>query len=171
MSLRRRLIAAAAAALVLTGPIATAILSRADNTFTVPLAPDDRPDWTAVPVKMLTAREGDRLHGLPMFAAAPGTLLRHPRVAILLATYGGTPTLDEAVLEWLDGRCTYRSAPGAVLENNQTLDLIKDAGCSADENTAANMRLTVRLKDRDQRVAVWTYQPGPGVQAPKLLRI
>jgi hypothetical protein len=171
VSLRRRLIAATAAALVLTGPIATAILSRADNTIAVPLAPDDRPDWTAVPVKMLTVREGDRLHGLPMFAAAPGTLLRHPRVAILLATYGGTPTLDEAFLEWLDGRCTYRSAPGAVLENNQTLDLIKDAGCSADENTAANMRLTVRLKDRDQRVAVWTYQPRPGVQAPELLRI
>ena len=83
----------------------------------------------------------------------------------------GTPTLDEAVLEWLDGRCTYRSAPGAVLENNQTLDLIKDAGCRADENTAANMRLTVRLKERDERVAVWTYQPPPGVQSPELIRI
>lgn len=171
MSLRRRLIAAGAAALVLTGPIAAVLLSRVANTVIVPLAPGDRPDWTPVPVKMLTARDGDRQHSLPMFAAAPGTLLRHPRVAILLATYGGTPTLDEAVLEWMDGRCSYRSAPGAVLENNQTLDLIKDAGCRADEKTAAEMRLTLRLKERDQRVAVWTYQPAPGIQAPELLRI
>lgn len=171
MSLRRRLIAAAAAALVLTVPIAAAILSRVANTSTVPLAFDDRPDWTPVPVKMLTTREGDRQHMLPMFAAAPATLLRHPRVAILLATYGGTPTLDEAVLEWMDGRCSYRSAPGAVLANNQTLELIKDAGCRADEQAAANMRLTLRLKERDQHVAVWTYQPEPGVQAPELLRI
>lgn len=156
---------------MLTAPIATVMLSRVANTVIVPLAPDDRPDWTPVPVKMLTAREGDRQHTLPMFAAAPGTLLRHPRVAILLATYGGKPTLDEAVLEWMDGRCTYRSAPGAVLENNQTLDLIKDAGCRADEKTAADMRLTVRLKERDHRVAVWAYQPLAGVQSAELIRI
>ena len=120
---------------------------------------------------MLTAREGDRLHTLPMFAAAPATLLRHPRVAILLATYGGKPTLDEAVLEWVDARCSYRSAPGAVLENNQTLDLIKDPGCSADENAPANMRFTVRVKERNERLAVWTYQPPSGVQSPELIRV
>jgi hypothetical protein len=119
---------------------------------------------------MLNPRQ-DRQHSLPMFVAAPGNLLRHPRVAILLATHGGTPTLDEALLEWMDGRCTYRSAPGAVLLNNQTLELIKDAGCRADENAAANLRLTVRVKERGERLAVWVYQPQPGEQSPELIRL
>lgn len=156
---------------MLTAPIAIALLSRVPNTVLVPLAPDDRADWSPLAVEMLSPRH-DRQHSSPMFVAAPATLLRHPRVALLLATYGGRPTLDEAVLEWLDGRCTYRSAPGAVLENNQTLDLIKDAGCRADENTPANLRLTVRLKERGARVAVWVHQPPPGVvQSPELMRI
>jgi hypothetical protein len=160
VSLRRRLLAAAAAALVLTGPIAAAVLSRVANTSTVPIAPDDRPDWTKIPVELLTVREGDRQHSLPMFAAAPGRLLRHPSVAILLATYGGKPTLDEAVLEWVDGRCSYRSAPGAVLENNQTIDLIKDPGCRADPGThpAGIVRGTyVEEGERPRRIALLNY--------------
>jgi hypothetical protein len=165
-----RVAAAAAAALVLTGPIAVALLSRVTNTVTVPLAADDRSDWKPLAVKMLSPRL-DRQHTLPMFVAAPATLLKHPRVAILLATYGGTPTLDEAVLEWTDGSCAYRSAPGAALENNQTLDLIKDDGCKADPAQPANLRLTVRVRERGEQIAVWVYEPQPGVQPPELLRI
>ena len=155
---------------MLAGPIAIALLARVTNTVTVPLAPDDRSDWKVHPVDMLSPRQ-DRQHSLPMFVGAPGTLLRHPKVALLLATHGGTPTLDEAVLEWMDGTCAYRSAPGAALENNQTLDLIKDANCKADTGKPASLRLTVRLKERGQVVAVWTYEPQAGQQSPDLLRI
>jgi hypothetical protein len=155
---------------VLTGPIAAAVFSRVTNTVSTPLAPDDRAEWKEVAVDMLSPRR-DRQHSLPMFVAAPATLLAHPRVAILLATHGGRPTLDEAVLEWMDGSCAFRSAPGAVLENNQTLDLFKDAACRADETAAANLRLTVRVKERAHRVAVWAYQPAPGPQPPDLIRI
>ena len=155
---------------MLTGPIAGALLSRVTNTVTVPLAADGRSDWKPLAVKMISPRQ-DRQHSLPMFVAAPATLLKHPRVAILLATYAETPTLDEAVLEWMDGSCAYRSAPGAALENNQTLDLIKDDGCKADTAQPANLRLTVRVRERGKQVAVWVYEPQPGVQSPDLLRI
>ncbi len=108
----------------------------------------------------------DRQLVMPIWIGEPATLLQHSRIAILFATYGGTPSLAEALLEWKDGSCTYRSPSDAALVNNQAVELVRDANCRADPARPADLLLTVRLKERGERVAVWTFVPPPGSAMP-----
>jgi hypothetical protein len=153
---------------VLTGPIALTLLARVPNTVDAPLAGEAREGWTPLPVEFDNLRR-DRQLTLPLHVEAPARLLRHSKVAILLATFETAVILDEASIEWRDGSCAYTAAGGAILENNQTLEFTKAAGCRATDRPA-DLAITIRLRKRG-RVAVWTYVPPAATQAPELVRI
>ncbi len=129
-----------------------------------PLVPETS-GWTPQPVRLRqdSSRPDEVTYQLRVSMTSPEELLKHQEIRLLVATYRTRPHLAGARLQLLGTPCSYETAPGAKLLDNQQLPLARGPGCQSIAPPATGeLELSVRL-GRPGKVAVWTFTPPAGV--------
>ena len=177
----------ACAGLALFAAVAWPLFARVENVINVPLA-GAHETFPMTFVRILPDRASasagpGRTHRTNLLLKDPARVLRHQQLSLLVSTFDTRPDLESAELALEGTRCVYRTAPGAEVPNNRTLDLTRGEGCAPLDGTpSGRITLTVVLRNH-ARLALWTHaapastvtsqtitvDPAPESQGPEAL--
>lgn len=117
-------------ALLLVAVSVWTLLQRPPNVWDRPVAPNG-PETAIVPIDLGAVRlsDGTRLAQLGVRTKAPGFLLSHDRVLLLITTFETRPRLIHGLLRVEGAPCVFETPTGAALRNNAYVVFERDPAC------------------------------------------